>query len=174
MKETLPLLLRRAITYSVIQNYEGAADDLTTYLQADSTSALAFWQRAVCQQKINQFNASQGTDVGMKTANVLSDLTEAIRLDGQSPYLYYNRGNVFVERADMQHAIEDYTKAIELDPNLAEAYYNRGLALVRTKRLQEGIADLGKAGELGIYKAYSVIKSATADARQSDKARNKD
>lgn len=167
MRETIPLLLRRAIAYSVVQNYESALDDLNTYIQADSTSALAFWQRAVCQQKINQFNASQGTDVGMKTANVLSDLTEAIRLDDRSHYLYYNRANVFVERADFQHAIEDYGRSIELDPSLAEAYYNRGLALVRLNRVKEGTADLSKAGELGIYKAYSVIKSAAANARQS-------
>jgi len=169
MRDILPLLLCRAIAYSVVQNYEGALDDLNTYIQSDSTSALAFWQRAVCQQKINQFNASQGTDVGMKTANVLSDLTEAIRLDDGSPYLYYNRGNVFVERADFRHAIEDYGRAIELDRSFAEAYYNRGLALVRLNRVEEGTADLSKAGELGIYKAYSVIKSAAANTRQSGK-----
>lgn len=168
MRETLPLLIGRAVTYCVVQNYEGALYDLNTYIQADSTSAIAFWQRAVCQQKINQFDASRGVDVGMKTANVLSDLTEAIRIDSHSPYLYYNRGNVFVERTDFRHAIEDYTKAIELEPNLAEAYYNRGLVLVRTGHSQEGMKDLSKAGELGIYKAYSVIKSTTASIK-SDK-----
>lgn len=168
---TLPLLLCRAVTYSVVQNYESALEDLNTYIQADSTSALAFWQRAVCQHKINQFNASQGTDVGMKTANVLSDLTEALRIDDRSPYLYYNRGNVFIERADFQHAIEDFGRAIELDPNLAEAYFNRGLALVRLNRLKEGTADLSKAGELGIYKAYSVIKSAAVNAQQQGNAK---
>lgn len=169
MKEAMPLLLCRAITYSVIQNFDGAVDDLYNYIQIDSTSSLAFWQRAVCQQKMNRFDASQGTDVGMKTANVLSDLTEAIALDPSSPYLYYNRGNVYVERIDYQHAVADYNKAIELDPNLAEAYFNRGLALVRMKKAQEGIADLSKAGELGIYKAYSVIKTVQAESNLLNK-----
>ena len=157
ISDVQPLLLRRAIAYSVIQNYDAAIDDLTTYLQTDSTSVIAYWQRAVCQSRLNAFNASQGTDVKMKTANVLNDLTEALRL-AESSYLYYNRGNVYVERHDYQHAIEDYTRAIEKDPNLAEAWYNRGLTYLANKQQQEAISDLSKAGELGLYSAYSIIK----------------
>jgi tetratricopeptide (TPR) repeat protein len=150
-------LLERAVALSVIQNYADAIDDLTTYLQTDSTSSLAYWQRAVCQSRLNHFNASQGTDVRMKTANVLIDLNRAIELDANA-YLYYNRGNVRVERQDFSGAISDYSKAIELDANLAEAWYNRGLARIAAKHTQEGIDDLSKAGELGLYTAYSIIK----------------
>jgi tetratricopeptide (TPR) repeat protein len=157
MERIAPLLFRRAVAYSVIQNFDAAIDDLSTYLQVDSTSALGYWQRAVCQSRLNDFNAAQGTDVRMKTANVLSDLTEAIRY-GENAYLYYNRGNVYVQRNDYQHAIEDYTRAITLDGNLAEAYYNRGLARIANKQQTEGISDLSKAGELGLYTAYSIIK----------------
>lgn len=157
IRRSAVLLFRRAIAYSVIQNFDAAIEDLSTYLQIDSTSSLAYWQRAACQSKLNAFNASQGTDVRMKTANVLSDLTEAIRYN-ESAYLYYNRGNVYVERNDFQHAIEDYTRAIALDGHLAEAYYNRGLARIANKQQAEGIGDLSKAGELGLYTAYSIIK----------------
>ena len=118
---------------------------------------LAYWQRAVCQSKLNAFNASQGTDIRMKTANALSDFTEAIRYN-ESAYLYYNRGNVYVQRNDYVHAIEDYSHAIAIDGNLAEAYYNRGLARIANKQQSEGISDLSKAGELGLYTAYSIIK----------------
>ena len=150
-------LLERAIAFSVIQNYADAIEDLSSYLQTDSTSAVAYWQRAVCQSKLNDFNAAQGTDVRMKTANVLSDLTQALKFDN-SAYLYYNRGNVYVQRNDHVHAIEDYTRAIELDQNLAEAWYNRGLARLALKQQDEAISDLSKAGELGLYTAYSIIK----------------
>ena len=151
------LLIQRAVAYSVIQNYESAIDDLSTYLQLDSASVVAFWQRAVCQSRLNHFHAAQGTDVKMKTANVLSDLTEALRLE-ESAYLYYNRGNVYVERHDYAHAVEDYSRAIELDQNLAEAWYNRGLARIAQKQETDGVSDLSKAGELGLYAAYSIIK----------------
>ena len=157
IQQAQPLLLRRAIAYSVIQNYESAIDDLSTYLQTDSTSSIAYWQRAVCQSRMNKFNASQGTDVKMLTTNVLSDLTDAIRY-GENAYLYYNRGNVYAERHDYLHAIEDYTRSIELDPNLAEAWYNRGLVHMASKHQEEAVSDLSKAGELGLYAAYSIIK----------------
>lgn len=151
------LLVLRAVAYSVIQNNESAIDDLTAALQLDSTLVVAYWQRAVCQSRLNAFNASQGTDVRMKTANVLADLTAALRHD-ESPYLYYNRANVYVERKDYVHALEDYTKAIGQEERLAEAYYNRGLVYLALKQQKEAIADLSKAGELGLYAAYSVIK----------------
>ena len=155
--ETLDNLLERGVAYSVIQNYADAIDDLSVYLQTDSTSAIAYWQRAICQSRLNDFNAAQGTDVKMMTANVLSDLMQALKYN-ENAYLYYNRGNVYVARHDYQHAIEDYTRAIGIDANLAEAYYNRGLARIANKQQEEGISDLSKAGELGLYTAYSIIK----------------
>ncbi|MBR6276987.1 MAG: tetratricopeptide repeat protein [Prevotella sp.] len=151
-------LLLRAVTYSSIQNFEAAIDDLSTYLQMDSLSSLALWQRAVCQSKINDFQASEGTNIDMKTANVLLDLSAAIRLSPRNAYLYYNRGNLYVRLKDYSRAIDDYTQALTLDPQLAEAYYNRGLALFDSGKTSEGIADLSKAGELGLYTAYSLIK----------------
>ena len=151
------LLFQRALAYSVIQNYESAIDDLSTCIQNDSLLVEAYWLRAVCQSRLNDFNAAQGTDIRMKTANVLADLTKALAIH-QCAYLYYNRANVYVQRNDLPHAIDDYTQAIRLDANLAEAYYNRGLALLASHRDAEGIADLSKAGELGLYNAYSIIK----------------
>ena len=152
------LLFLRAIAYSVIQNFDNAIDDLGIYLQIDSTSSLAYWQRAVCQAKINEFNASQGTNTDLQSANVLGDLSDAIKLSPRNAYLYYNRGNLYAQRRDYQRAIDDYTRAITLEENLAEAWFNRGLARIYLKKTTEGIEDLSKAGELGLYQAYSVIK----------------
>ena len=152
------LQFQRAIAYAETQNYEGSIEDLSVCLQGDTASVLAYWQRGVCQARINEFNASQGTDIAMKTANVLHDFTKAIELSPSNAYLYYNRGNVYALRQVYQHAIEDYTHAIGLEQNLAEAYFNRGLALIYDNRFDAGIADLSKAGELGLYTAYSIIK----------------
>ena len=146
------------MAFSAIQNFERAIDDLGTCLQIDSTQVLAYWQRAVCQSKVNDFQSAQGTNVDMKRANVLSDLSDAIRLSPQNAYLYYNRGNIHVQRQDYERAMDDYNRALELDANLAEAYYNRGLVHAQQKNTDAAIADLSKAGELGLYTAYSVIK----------------
>ena len=153
-----PLLFLRAIAYSAIQNFENAIDDLGIYLQIDSTSSLAYWQRAVCQAKVNEFNAAQGTNIELQSANVLGDLSDAIQFAPKNAYLYYNRGNLYALRNDYQRAIDDYSRAITLETYLAEAYYNRGLVRIKAGQTAEGVADLSKAGELGLYQAYSVIK----------------
>lgn len=153
-----PLLLLRAVAYASIQNFDNAIDDLSICLQIDSTSSLAYWQRAVCQAKINEFNASEGTNIDLKSANVLGDLSDAIALAPQNSYLYYNRGNLYALRGDYQRAIADYSQALTLNQDLAEAWYNRGLSKIFAKHVEEGIEDLSKAGELGLYQAYSVIK----------------
>jgi len=157
-KKVGPMLMLRAVAYAAIQNFDSAIDDLSTLLQIDSTSTLAYWQRAVCQARINEFNASQGTNIDLKSANVLSDLCEALKLSPNNAYLYYNRGCLYAIRKDYQHALEDFNRAIHIDANIPEAWYNRGIVNIYSGKTPEGISDLSKAGELGLYSAYSVIK----------------
>lgn len=165
-------LLLRAIAYSVIQNYDAAIDDLSTYLLIDSTSVAALWQRAVCQMRINRFEASQGTNVELKNASVQGDLNHALDLSPHSPYLHYNRGNLFAQRQDYQRAISDYTSAISEEPLMAEAYYNRGLCHLWLKQVEAGVQDLSKAGELGLYTAYSLIKKYNAQYSSAKETKN--
>jgi len=119
---------------------------------------LALWQRAVCQMRINRFQASQGTNVQLQNASVQGDLTHAIDLNPHSPWLLYNRATLAAMRQDYERATADFTVALEMEPRFAEAYYNRGLCYLYMKRQEEGLQDLGKAGELGLYTAYSLIK----------------
>lgn len=153
------LLLMRAIAYSVIQNHDAAIDDLTTYLQIDSASVLALWQRAVCQSRINRFQASEGTNIELKTANVMADLNHALSLQPLNAYLLYNRGCLHARNANYKQAIADFTQVLSLEPGLAEAFFNRGLCYIHSGQQAEGIADLSKAGELGLYEAYSILKT---------------
>ena len=127
-----PLLMKRAAAYLQTQNLDDAINDFTTYISSDSTSAMAFWQRAVCQSMMNDFNASQGIDVKLKTARTLDDFNQAARLNPNSAFILYDRANFYASRKDYAHAIDDYTNG--------------------------GIADLSKAGELGLFDAYSVIR----------------
>ena len=155
-------LLQRSMAYATTQNYQSAIDDLTTYLLIDSTSVVALWQRAACQDRVNEFQASEGTDVRMKTANVLVDLEHAARLAPGNAFILYNRGCIYLQRADYAEAEADFTRALAIDARLAEAHYNRALCRLRLKNTAGAVADLSKAGELGIYTAYALIKKHTA------------
>ncbi len=157
-RRAVDLLLQRAVAFTAIQNFESAIDDLSAHLQEDSVCIPALWLRSVCQSRINQFQASEGTNVELKNANVQADLDHALALDSKNAYLYYNRGCLNAYRKDYARAAEDFTRAIAIDANMAEAYYNRGLCAIYQKKVETGVADLSKAGELGLYSAYSIIK----------------
>ena len=150
--------MQRAIAHTEVQNYLDAINDLTAYLQIDSTSTLAYWQRAVCQCRISMYETSKGMDAKLRIASALSDFEKALKKDNKNAYLYYNIGNIYAQNKDYTKAITFYDKALKIDSRLAEAYYNRGLANIYNKKTTIGISDLSKAGELGIYDAYSAIK----------------
>lgn len=158
MQTAKPLLLQRAVAYTVVQNYDDAIADLNTYIKIDSTSSIAYWQRAVCQTMLNNFKTSQGIEAGLKAARSMADFDNALKLSPGNQYLYYDRGNLHAQRKEYAQAIDDYSQAIKIDTNLAEAHYNKGLALIYTNRISEGIEELSKAGELGLVDAYSAIK----------------
>ena len=151
-------LLMRAIACVAIQDYHQAIDDLSTYLQIDSVSVLALWQRAVCQARISLFQASEGANTELATASVLADLNHALELRPVNAYLLYNRGCIHARRENQRQAIDDFTAAIQHEPNMAEAYFNRGICYLNNGDQQKAKADLSKAGELGLYDAYSVLK----------------
>ena len=88
----------------------------------------------------------------------LSDLDQVIAQAPTFAFAYYNRANLYVKSGDVARAKEDYTKAISLNPLFAESFFNRGLLFYSEGKVKEGTKDLSRAGELGLYKAYSLIK----------------
>ena len=152
------LLIHRAVANAVLRDFEAAISDFTEYIKLDDTNALAYWQRAVCQTEMDEFNVSEGQPI-INIHSAEADFSDAIRLSkNNNAYIYYNRGNLHANRKELSKAIDDYTMAIKIDNKLAEAYYNRGIARSKTGNKATAIQDLSKAGELGLYDAYSVIK----------------
>ncbi len=155
---TVSLLLQRAVAYMTVQNYDGAMADLNTVIATDSTLAIAHWQRGVCSSVMATVDKMDGYDGKLKRASTLNDFNEALKYAPHNTYLYYDKGVLHSLQKEYAQAIDCYTQALKLDANLAEAYYNRGLARIYSNQKQAGMADLSKAGELGLFKAYSVMK----------------
>lgn len=158
-------LLQRAVTYTVLQNFDAAISDLEVFISTDSTSALGYWQRGICQAMANDYNRAQGTDVQIAVAKAKADIEKALMLSSQNAYLHYDMGNILAANKEYDEAIKQYNSAININPYLAEAYYNRGLAYILNGKKAEGVESLSKAGELGLYDAYSVIKQNSKGAK---------
>lgn len=89
---------------------------------------------------------------------VMRDYDKVIELDPRFIYAWFNRGCIRSMQRDYRNALIDFTKSIELNPDFADAWFNRGITQIYLGDREHGIADLRMAGQLGMYKAYNLIK----------------
>lgn len=59
----------------------------------------------------------------------MEDYSEALQVDPQNSYAFYNRGITRDRSGDYQGAITDFSHAISLDPANADFFHNRGFSL---------------------------------------------
>jgi tetratricopeptide (TPR) repeat protein len=55
---------------------------------------------------------------------------------------YVNRGVVYMEETDYNHAGADFEQALKLNPMLGEAIVNRGAVLIAQRHFQDGIDEI--------------------------------
>ncbi|MDD4922055.1 MAG: tetratricopeptide repeat protein [Bacteroidales bacterium] len=89
---------------------------------------------------------------------IIQDLDRVLALDPRFVYAYYNKGNIRCLQRDFRSALIDYTKALQINPDFADAWFNRGLAQIKLGDRERGLSDLRMAGQLGMYRAYNIIK----------------
>lgn len=165
--DALPIVMARCAANTMTLNYHEAINDAHLYASIDSTSALPWWQSAVCAARLAEFestssasgNALSTTNNNLRIAGIIADFEKAHSLDPDNAYILYCRGTFHALRGDNEDALKYLSEAIALDSSFPEAYYNRGIVYQRIGEKQKAVADLSKAGELGIYDAYSRIKA---------------
>ena len=80
----------------------------------------------------------------------IAEFDEAILIDSEAFYAWYNRGIAYVELGQAQRGIEDFDEAIHLNPEFALAYAHRALAYTFLRKDAEAERDVERAVELGI------------------------
>lgn len=79
-------------------------------------------------------------------------------LKSRNQYVLYNQGCVYAAMGNVEQAIRLFSSALDVDKQFAEAYYNRGLLWAEQGEKIKARQDLSRAGELGLYKAYAILK----------------
>ena len=154
------LLLRRALDYYHVRDFENSISDLNALLAADNDNVLALMLRAQCrfaQLEVSRTTAS-AADLRLGYLMVLQDYTHAADVQPDVAYHFYNKGNLYVQLGEYGNAVQAYTEALRLDPHFPDAYYSRGVARLLSGQNAEGLNDLSQAGEYGLYSAYNLIK----------------
>lgn len=94
---------------------------------------------------LGQYHAFQGRD-----AEAEDCFTAAVVLRPRSPWPYFHRGRVELERQEYEPARRDFDEALRLRPMLAVAYVNRALARSGLGDDIGAVADLTAALERGV------------------------
>lgn len=183
--ETL-LYFVRGVLYSVVLNYNNAIADFDLCLQRNKNDANALFNRAYVRYKMVEairsmeqnapdkpvevnLNMTSGASANVARKEVvmekfvdydliIEDLQRLIELESNFEFAYYNLGIIYCQRRDFIKAEQMFNSAIDINGDFAEAYFNRGLVRLYLENDAEATVDLSKAGELGIFKAYNVIK----------------
>ncbi len=176
-EKKLPLF-ERAILKNNIQDYNGSLDDYELLLKIDQNFSVGYFNRANTRYNMISFlklftdvsnNAitigntnSQAQQSRKKIIqnydDIVADYLKCIRLDPDFYYAYYNMALVDIINRNYKDAISYFNQAIIIEPKFAEGYYNRGLTYIFMQQNEEGCRDMSKAGELGVQRAYNVIK----------------
>ena len=134
----------RGNTKGKLGDYQGAINDYTHAIKIKPDYADVYFNRGYTKGTLKDYQGA------------INDFTQAIKIKPDFAYAYYNRGVSKDELEDYQGAINDYTQAIKIKPDYADAYYLRGFVKILNSR--DGCLDLSTAGELGLSKAYELIR----------------
>lgn len=183
------LYMIRGTLQTVVLNYSNAINDFNVCILKDPHDVNALFNRASTRHKMVEVIRSMdiessvpndmqlGTVASSSFRNelsildydlIMSDLRQVLQLAPDFEFAYYNLSHVQCARKRFDEALQSLDKAIEINDQFAEAYFNRGIINIYLGNDEAGAADLSKAGELGIPKAYNVIKRYTGRASDVD------
>ena len=160
----------RALDYLTLRDYDAAIKDLDRAIALKDDYALVYILRAQARHHKLSLPASdrESTDATARAAmrraiydEILSDLSNALRLDPTNAFAWYNKACLYIELELDNEALDAINHAIELKDDFGEAFFNRGYLYMRMGNTKAGAADLGRAGELGVPGAYNLLKRLT-------------
>jgi len=176
-------LILRALYYTAVLNLNNAMEDYNKIIEMNPENYLAWFNRAYTRFKMVEIVRELGAEtpeqkqelrigaIGVSSERkhdsdnrildydlIIKDLEKALELNPNFAIAHYNLGIMHCILRDFEEGIAHFTSAIQNNSEFAEAWYNRGLTSIYLGREIEGTLDLSKSGELGIFKAYNVIK----------------
>jgi len=131
-------------------DFEQAIVEYSSAIEHDGEHFKAFFNRGFAFDKLCQVGCVEGGKTGYNTTNPLfvaqfdqaiSDYTQALRIEPQNAYTYYNRGISRDRAGHYNEAIHDFTKAINVHPENADFFHNRGFCHRKRGNLEQAIAD---------------------------------
>src|SRR5262245_19172530 len=109
-----------------------------------STAAASFMFVATVASADDKSACLDGKDHDQR----INSCSAIIERNPKDAVAFYNRGEAYELKGEIDRAISDYTKAIVADPNYAPAYDHRGRAYVSKGDYVRAVDDVTRASEL--------------------------
>ena len=160
--------LKRGLLNTLLNKSEEAIRDFNQALSYDSRNAFILFSRANAriaslqtllyesswEEKLSEHFNSRTLRV---YSDILFDLHKVLEIDSDFLYARYNIGYSRFLMQDYRGALSEFTLVTQ-KRKIAEAHFNKALLQIFLEQKEEGCFELGIAGELGLKKAYSVIR----------------
>ena len=127
-------------------------------IEADPQNPEAHLWRAVTLQRLGDHRQA------------LSDLKKAHDLNGDSPEILVEYGNIYLALDQWQLAAAQYDLALAQDPQRAQAFHNRGVTYERLGQPADARADFERALQIDPHAPESHLGLAVACDRLNDRA----
>jgi tetratricopeptide (TPR) repeat protein len=160
--------LKRGLLNTFLNKTEEATNDFNKALSYDSRNAFILFNRANARiaslQRIlyesswdEKLSDRYNAKILRIYSDILYDLHKVLEIDPDFLYARYNIGYSRFMMEDYRGALTEFA-LVTKEKKIAEAHYNKALLQIFLEQKEEGCIELGIAGELGLKKAYSVIR----------------
>ena len=164
-------LMGRAVAYAMLKNYESALTDLNQVITRRPGIALAYVERAYVRAGMAEVFRQRAThgerderltaeaQAGQAITMAIEDIDKALAIDPDMIYGIYDKAVLTALAGDTESAMQLYDRVLSINPRFAQAYLNRGLLHLRHGDTQKAKQDWSRAGELGLTRAYTLIRN---------------
>lgn len=101
----------------------------------------------------------------------IAKLGDLIETDPANTQLYYERGKLYVRRAEYEKAVKDFSKAIAISPDFTFAYGMRGVAYGYDNQRGKAISDFDQALKLEPHDPWVFVRRAEFENRNEQYAK---
>jgi tetratricopeptide (TPR) repeat protein len=158
ISKELLLLLGTNPTYSLYQDFDKWLEDLMANFELESRDLYII--ALILYMKEMKDNALTVLDKALAAEKSLN------------PYLWYQKGNIFLKQADYPEALRCYGRATDIKPTIAEAHNNAAVVLAHNSNYDESKKHLAEA--IRINPAMAVAHENIARLAMNDTAKRQD
>lgn len=154
-------ILAAMIVWYALTHLLHPADSTSTSVQESTQAASQATGAALPMDDFTKLALDKAKQGDVDGALEAFSVAIASNPDGASVPYYY-RGLVYVDKGQVNDAIDDFTKAIELDGHFPQAFAARGTANLMISRPAKAVEDFDKALQLDPKNATTYVNRARA------------